>query len=50
MIIDPHGEILADAGSAEGVIQAKLDVPWLAEYRRAFPALDDMHVESGAGP
>jgi predicted amidohydrolase len=42
MIIDPHGEIVADAGSAECVIQARLDVPWLEDYRRAFPALDDM--------
>jgi predicted amidohydrolase len=42
MIIDPHGEVLADAGNAEGVIQAALDVSWLEEYRRAFPALDDI--------
>ena len=42
MIIDPHGEILADASSAETVIQAKIDPAWLAEYRRAFPALEDM--------
>lgn len=42
MIIDPHGEILADAGSAECVIQAKIDPRWLAEYHKAFPALDDM--------
>jgi predicted amidohydrolase len=42
MIIDPHGEILADAGNAEAVIQAKIDPVWLAEYRRAFPALDDI--------
>jgi omega-amidase len=42
MIVDPHGEIIADAGDRECVIQAKLDVEALAEYRRAFPALDDM--------
>jgi predicted amidohydrolase len=42
MIIDPHGEIVADAGSEEGVIQARIDLKGLAEYRRAFPALDDM--------
>ena len=42
MIVDPHGEILADAGNAECVIQGTLNVPWLEEYRRAFPALDDM--------
>jgi omega-amidase len=42
LIVDPHGEILADAGNAEGVIQAKIDVPALEEYRRAFPALADI--------
>lgn len=42
MIIDPHGEILADAGSSEGVIQAKMDLAWLHDYRRVFPALADM--------
>ena len=42
MIIDPHGEILADAGGAETVIQTRIDPEWLAEYRREFPALDDM--------
>jgi predicted amidohydrolase len=45
MIVDPHGEILVDAGAAECVIQAKIDPQWLAEYRRAFPALDDMRFE-----
>ena len=44
MIVDPHGEILADAGSAECVIQARIDPRWLAEYRGAFPALDDMRT------
>lgn len=48
MIIDPHGEILADAGSAEGVIQVTMDLPWLVEYRRAFPALEDMQSISVA--
>lgn len=42
MIVDPHGEIMADAGDKEGVIQARLDLNWLADYRRTFPALDDI--------
>ena len=42
MIVDPHGEILADAGNREAVIQAAVDVVGLAEYRRLFPALADM--------
>jgi len=50
MIVDPHGEILADAGDAEGVIQARIDLHWLAEYRRAFPTLDDMKCAPGILP
>ena len=46
MVVDPHGEIIADAQDKEGVIQAKLEVNWLAEYRRAFPALGDMRCAS----
>ena len=42
MIVDPHGEILADAENKECVIQAKIDPAWLAEYRKSFPALDDI--------
>ena len=44
MIVDPHGEILADAGSTQGVIQATVDAAGLAEYRRVFPALADMRT------
>jgi omega-amidase len=46
MIVDPHGEILADAADKECVIQAKIDREWLAEYRRTFPALADMRQTS----
>jgi omega-amidase len=46
MIIDPHGEILADAGNQEGIVQARIDLPALEEYRRAFPALAD--IRSGS--
>ena len=46
MMVDPHGEILADAGDREGVIQAELNLEGLAEYRRAFPALADMRCTS----
>jgi omega-amidase len=45
-IVDPHGEILTDAAERECVIQAKLDLETLAEYRRAFPALDDMRIKT----
>lgn len=41
-VIGPKGEILADAGGAEGVIQAEVDLAGLQEWRKAFPALSDM--------
>jgi omega-amidase len=45
MIVDPHGEIIADAGGSEGIISADLDLDWLAKYRREFPALADMRKD-----
>jgi predicted amidohydrolase len=45
MIIDPRGEVLADAGEDEGVISAEIDAEALAQYRREFPFLNDIHHE-----
>lgn len=42
MIIDPRGQIIADAGDQEGTISAALDLPALQQYRKEFPALADM--------
>lgn len=44
VIVNPHGDILADAGSAEGVISAELDLAALEAWRRDFPALEDMRL------
>lgn len=41
-IIDPRGEILEDAGSSEGWMEAELDLQELIDYRNEFPALEDM--------
>ncbi|MDH7570814.1 MAG: carbon-nitrogen family hydrolase [Armatimonadota bacterium] len=41
MVVDPRGEVLADAGTGEQVIVSDLDVDALHRYRRAFPALAD---------
>lgn len=41
-IINPRGEILEDAGSAEGWIEAELNLQELIDYRNEFPALEDM--------
>ena len=39
---DPHGDILADAGDAEGFISARLDLAALENYRNELPFLADM--------
>ena len=42
VIIDPQGEILADAGEREGGISARLDLAGLRKYRAGLPFLADM--------
>ena len=42
LIVDPHGEVLADAGNTEGVIQADLDLDQLVKYRTGLPFLKDL--------
>jgi predicted amidohydrolase len=42
LIIDPQGEILADAGDGEGNIAATLDLVNLRKYRDGLPFLTDM--------
>jgi omega-amidase len=42
VIIDPQGDILADAGSGEGIISSDLDVEGLRKYREGLPFLDDL--------
>jgi omega-amidase len=42
LILDPQGDILADAGEAEGVIKGELDLANLRKYRQGLPFLADM--------
>jgi omega-amidase len=42
LIVDPRGEIIAAAGTEEGVVSAELDMESLLAYRREFPVLDDI--------
>jgi predicted amidohydrolase len=42
LIIDPNGDILADAGEGEGWVSADLDLEKLKQYRQGLPFLDDM--------
>jgi omega-amidase len=41
MIIDPHGQILADAGNTEKLITTDIDPATVESWRRDFPALAD---------
>jgi len=42
IVIDPMGQIIADAGEGEGVLQTQLDRQQLTAWRQEFPALQDM--------
>lgn len=42
VLIDWHGEILADAGSEEGTLAATLELPALRAYRQQLRFLEDM--------
>ncbi|MDB5322297.1 MAG: hypothetical protein JWN40_3928 [Phycisphaerales bacterium] len=42
MIVDPHSNILADAGNDEGLVTADIDPQVVENWRRDFPALLDM--------
>ena len=44
VIVNPHGDILADAGAAEGFISAEVDLASLQAWRAEFPALQDMRA------
>jgi len=44
VIIDPQGEIIADAGENEGAISHSLDLPALLKYRATLPFLADMRA------
>ncbi len=41
MVIDPQGEVLAEAGAAEEVLSVTIDPARVAAWRDAFPVLDD---------
>ena len=41
LIVDPKGEVIAEAGDIETVVIADVDPPAAAQWRAAFPALGD---------
>lgn len=44
MVVDPQGEILAEAGVGEEVLSVELDPLRVAAWRGAFPALEDRRM------
>ena len=49
LIIDPKGNVLADAGDKECTIAAEIDARSVHEWRRDFPALKDMRDDCFPG-
>lgn len=45
IIIDPWGEIIADAGFEEGLVTADIDLEAVRNWRAEFPALQDLDCE-----
>jgi omega-amidase len=43
-IIDPQGQVLADADNHEAIIQAPIDPAQLRAYRKTFPVLRDIRL------
>ncbi|MDF1825664.1 MAG: carbon-nitrogen family hydrolase [Verrucomicrobiales bacterium] len=44
IVVDPWGEIAADAGADEGLLECELDLMKLRKWREEFPALRDLEV------
>ena len=44
-IIDPSGEIVADAGEQENIISAEISLSYLTEYRATLPFLADIRPD-----
>jgi omega-amidase len=47
LIADPQGDILADAGVQEAVLNLPLDLSALRQYRQGLPFLKDLHSPLG---
>lgn len=44
LVVDPWGEVLAEAGTTETVLDVEIDVARVAEVRKEFPALLDRRL------
>ena len=50
MVVDPRGNVVADAGGDAGVIGAEIDLGAMNDYRAAFPFLADVRLTRPATP
>jgi omega-amidase len=50
LIVGPYGDILAQGGEGEALLQAEVEVAGLVEYRKALPFLADMRPRWAAEP
>ena len=50
VVVNPHGEIIADAGSAETILTASISHTDVAAWRTEFPALRDAGYAAGSVP
>ncbi|MFM1769776.1 MAG: hypothetical protein RJA22_2305 [Verrucomicrobiota bacterium] len=48
LIVGPSGDVLAQAGDGQEVIQAEVDLAHLVDYRKALPFLADMRSRQAA--
>jgi predicted amidohydrolase len=44
IVVDPWGQVLAEAGDGEEVVVADIDLATVAETRRTFPVLADRRL------
>lgn len=45
MVVNPWGEVIANAGSNEGVVMAEIDLDSLKKLRKEFPVLKDRKLD-----
>jgi predicted amidohydrolase len=47
VVVDPRGELVAEAGAGEEVLHATIDVSAVEKARAEFPVLDDRRIDVG---
>lgn len=48
IIVNPHGDIIADAGDGEKIVSAEISAQTVVDWRKDFPALSDMRADCQA--